>query len=168
MGSSPVITDVHHTALFVTDLDRSLEFYCGKLDFELVSRSDDWGGEFLDVICGGLESARVNIALVRAGGEIIELIQVLSPAGIPNDASSLPYGMARLGFEVADIETAVAELGSRGVEFMSEIITVAVEASPDDAPDEEQHYEGGRAIMFRDPDGIVLELQQPTKVGVIT
>ena len=48
-----MITHVHHLALFVTDLDRSLEFYRDKLGFQLVSRGDDWGGEFLDVVCGG-------------------------------------------------------------------------------------------------------------------
>lgn len=163
-----MITDVHHMALFVTDLDRSLPFYTDRLGFELVSRSDDWGGEFLDVVCGGLENVRINIALVQGGGEIIELIEVIAPESSPNDANPLPRGMARIGFEVDDIEATVAELSARGVEFMSEIITVTIEAPPGADPGDDAHYEGGRAIMFQDPDGIVLELQQPPQPGVVT
>lgn len=155
-----MITDLHHTALFVTDLDRSLPFYTEKLGFELVSRSDDWGGQFMDDICGGVEDLRINVALLRAGGEIVELIQILSTGTIPNDATERRFGIARIGFEVDDIEATVAELRERGVEFMSDIVTVTVK------PD--QHYSDGKAIKFQDPDGIILELQQPPAPGRVT
>ncbi|MGI9658175.1 MAG: VOC family protein [Gaiellaceae bacterium] len=155
-----MITDVHHTALFVTDLDRSLPFYVDKLGFELVSRSDDWGGQFMDDVCGGVENLRINVALLRAGGEIVELIQVLSPDTLPTDATERRVGIARIGFEVDDIEATVAELSRRGVEFMSDIVTVTVK------PD--QHYSDGKAIKFQDPDGIILELQQPPAPGRVT
>jgi glyoxylase I family protein len=152
-----VITDLHHTALFVTDLDRSLPFYTDKLGFEFVSRSDDRGGQFMDDVCGGVENLRVNIALVRAGGEIIELIQILTHDEIPTDATERRFGIARIGFEVEDIEGTVAKLRAHGIEFMSDIVTVA-----------DQHYSGGKAIKFQDPDGIILELQQPPTPGRIT
>ena len=155
-----MITDLHHTALFVTNVDRSLEFYIGKLDFELVSRSDDWGGQFMDDICGGVENLRINVVLIRAGGEIIELIQVLSPDSLPSDATERRVGIARIGFEVDDIEATVQELRDRGVEFMSEIVTVTVKPG--------KHYSDGKAIKFQDPDGIILELQQPPEPGLIT
>ena len=165
---APLITDVHHLALFVTNLDRSLPFYTDQLGFELVSRSNDWGGEFLDVVCGGIDNTRINIALLKAGGEIVELIQVLSPEGVVDDTNPYPRGMARIGFEVDDIELTVAELSAKGVEFLSEIITVEVEPPPGSDPNAETHYEGGRAIMFQDPDGIILELQQPPRPGAVT
>jgi len=155
-----MITDLHHTALFVTDVDRSLEFYVDKLGFELVSRSDDWGGQFMDDVCGGVENLRINVVLLRAGGEIIELIQVLSPDSIPNDATERRVGIARIGFEVDDIEATVQDLRDRGVEFMSEIVTVTVKP--------EHHYSDGKAIKFQDPDGIILELQQPPAPGRVT
>lgn len=150
------IVDMHHVVLLVTDLDRSVDFYCGKLDFELVARNDDRGGEFLDTVCQA-EGVRINIALVRGGGEIIELIQVLRPDGFPTDVDTRPFGMARIGFEVTDIEGTVADLRRRGVEPMSEIATVT-----------SGHYSGGRAVFFRDPDGIILELQEPVVPGRVT
>ena len=155
-----MITDLHHTTLFVSDLDRSLSFYIDTLGFELVNDDRDRGGQFLDVACGGVENLRIHLALIRAAGEIIELIQILSPKSLPSDTTERRWGIARIGFEVDDIEATVAELAERGVEFMSEIVTVTV------APGE--HYSDGKAIKFQDPDGIILELQQPPVAGQVT
>lgn len=155
-----MITDLHHTSLFVSNVNTSLNFYQEQLQFELVSLSENWGGRFLDEVCGGIEDLRINIALVKAGGEIIELIEVLNHPEISNDANSQPFGIARIGFEVDDIELTVADFKSRGVRFMSDIVTVTTK------PD--QHYSDGKAIKFKDPDGIILELQQPPVPGKIT
>ncbi|NKB37513.1 MAG: hypothetical protein GKR93_10140 [Gammaproteobacteria bacterium] len=155
-----MITDLHHTALFVSNLDKSLPFYVDKLGFELVSRSDKWGGPFLGEVCGGLDDVKINVALLRAGGEIIELIEVLTPDEIPPDTSTRRVGLARIGFEVDDIEATVTEFKGRGIEFMSDIVTVTV--------DDTAHYSDGKAIKFQDPDGIILELQQPPVPGKIT
>ena len=155
-----MITDLHHTSLFVSNVDKSIDFYINKLKFELVSRSDNWGGEFLDEVCGGAKNLRINIALIRAGGEIVELIEILNHPEIPNDVNSHPFGIARIGFEVNEIEVTVDDLKSRGVKFMSDIVTVTTKP--------EEHYSDGKAIKFRDPDGIILELQQPPVPGKIT
>lgn len=155
-----MITRMHHVSLFVTDIDRSLDFYTRALGFPLISRSDDWGGEFLDAVCGGIPNLRINIALIDAAGQVVELIQVLSPPGLPTDVLASGKGIARIGFEVDDIESTVRELRARGVRFMSDIVTVTVKP--------EQHYSDGKAIKFKDPDGIILELQQPARPGKIT
>ncbi len=155
-----MITRMHHVSLFVSDIDRAQAFYTQVLGFELLSRSDDWGGSFLDTVCGGVENVRINVALVDAAGQVVELIQVLSPDSLPADTNQRGTGIARIGFEVDDIEATVAELRARGVRFMSDIVTVTVK------PD--QHYSDGKAIKFQDPDGIILELQQPPRPGQIT
>jgi glyoxylase I family protein len=51
----------------------------------------------------------------------------------------------------------VAELKAKGVEFLSEVVDMTV-----------GHYAGGKVVFFRDPDGIVLEFQQPAVPGQIT
>ena len=158
-----MIRDLHHASLFVTSLERSLAFYCGTLGLECLSRSDNWGGPFLGRVCGlGEADMRINVALIRVGpaGKIFELIEVLRPAGEPVDASARGAGLARLGFEVDDIAASVATLRARGVRFLSDIVTVSV--------DETAHYSDGKAIKFLDPDGIVLELQQPPAPGRVT
>lgn len=158
-----MIRDLHHPSLFVSDLDRSLQFYCGTLGLERVGRHDDWGGAFLGTVCGMRDvDMRINIAIlrVRGGTKILELIQVLRPAGEPTDASTRGRGIARIGFEVDDIDATVADLRRKGVRFLSDVVTV--EVGP------QAHYSDGKAIKFLDPDGIVLELQQPPAPGRIT
>ena len=43
------------------------------------------------------------------------------------------------------------------VEFLSDIVDMTV-----------GHYAGGKVVFFRDPDGIVLEFQQPSEPGKVT
>lgn len=163
------ITHPHHTALFVTDLDRSLAFYTGLLGFELLNRNDGWGGEFLDKVTNS-KGARINIAVLQLGGVVIELIQVLSPPDFPTDASTADRGLARIGFVVEDIETVAAGLRAAGVRMMGsgEIQTVWWEPEPGEAGEVQSHFKGGRAVNFFDPDGIILELQEPVERGKVT
>jgi glyoxylase I family protein len=152
-----MIRDFHHTVLLVTDFDRSVAFYCAVLGFELVSKDDDRRGPFLDQMFA-LKGVVIKLALVRGGGEIIELIEPVAPAElVVTDASTANYGIARLGFEVDEIDTMVADLRGKGVVFLSDIVDMTV-----------GRYAGGKVVFFKDPDGIVLELQQPAVPGQVT
>jgi glyoxylase I family protein len=153
-----VIRDFHHAVLLVTDFDRSLDFYCNKLGFELISRDEDRRGPFLDQMFG-MEGVVIKLSLVRGGGEIIEVIEPVAPPELKavTDRSDTPRGIARLGWEVDEIEQMVADLQSKGVEFVSDIVDMTV-----------GHYAGGKVVFFRDPDGILLELQQPGTPGAVT
>jgi catechol 2,3-dioxygenase-like lactoylglutathione lyase family enzyme len=153
-----VITRHHHTTLFVNELDRSIDFYCGTLGGKLLNREDERGGEFLDVVCNHPDT-RLGLALVELGGVVFELIVPLSPPDHRNDANAMDHGIARVGFEVEDIEGTVADLKAKGVRFMSDVQTVSETA---------KHFAGGKAVFFRDPDGIILELQEPHVKGQIT
>jgi glyoxylase I family protein len=151
-----VIRDYHHTVLLVSDFDRSLDFYCDTLGFELISRDEDRRGPFLDQMFN-IEGVVIKLALIRAGGEIVEVIEVVSPEAITrDDGSAVRYGIARVGWEVDEIEKMVEELTAKGVEFLSDIVDMTV-----------GHYAGGKVVFFRDPDGIILELQQPAVPGQI-
>lgn len=160
------ITQPHHTALFVTDLDRSLPFYTDVIGFELLNRNDNWGGEFLDKVTNA-EGARINLAVLQLGGVVIELIQVLSPADFPTDASTRTSGLARIGFMVEDIDEVYARLQAAGVRFMGEGRIQTVWWEPEGGV-ETSHFKGGRAVNFFDPDGIILELQEPVERGRVT
>jgi glyoxylase I family protein len=152
-----VIRDFHHTVLLVSDFDRSVDFYCNTLGFELVSSDADRRGPFLDEMFA-VNGVVIKLALIRAGGEIIELIEpVAPPAIVGHDGSDDRFGIARIGFEVDEIEELVADLRAKSVEFISEIVTIR-----------EGHYSGGKVVFFRDPDGILLEFQQPDVVGRVT
>lgn len=152
-----MIVDMHHVVLLVTEFDRSMDFYTRVLGFEQVSSDVDRRGDFLDAMFG-VEGVVIKLGLVRAGGEIIEIIQPLEPSVlVSSDASANAFGIARIGFEVDDIEATVAEFQSRGVEFVGDIVDMT-----------RGHYAGGQVVFFRDPDGILLELQQPETPGRVT
>jgi glyoxylase I family protein len=152
-----MIVDFHHTVLLVSDFDRSVDFYCDVLGFELITRDEDRRGPFLDQMFA-LEGVVIKLALVRAGGEIIELIEPVAPADLRiTDASDSDFGIARLGFEVTEIEQMVIDLKGKGVAFLSDIVDMTV-----------GHYAGGKVVFFKDPDGILLELQQPADPGRVT
>jgi glyoxylase I family protein len=152
-----VIRDYHHTVLLVSDFNRSLDFYCDTLGFELITRDEDRRGPFLDQMFNVSEVV-IKLALIRAGGEIVEVIEVVSPQEITrHDGTDARYGIARIGWEVDEIEKMVEELRAKGVEFLSDIVDMTV-----------GHYAGGKVVFFRDPDGIILELQQPATPGQIT
>ena len=153
-----MIRDFHHVVLLVTDFDRSLDFYCNTLGLELISRDDDRRGPFLDQMFG-MEGAVIKLALVRAGGEVIEVIEPVGPPDLKvvTDQSDIPRGIARIGWEVDEIESMVDDLKAKGVEFVSDIVDMTV-----------GHYAGGKVVFFRDPDGILLEFQQPAVPGQVT
>ena len=58
-----MIRDYHHTVLLVSDLDRSLDFYCDTLGFELISRDEDRRGPFLDQMFN-LNDVVIKLALI--------------------------------------------------------------------------------------------------------
>lgn len=96
--------------------------------------------------------------VVRAGGEIIEIIEPVAPSEIvKHDGSVDRFGIARIGFEVDEIEAMVDDLKGKSVDFVGDIVEIR-----------EGHYSGGKVVFFRDPDGILLEFQQPDVAGRVT
>ena len=123
-----------HIYLRVRDVDESIDFYTNKLGFSLLRkyRSGD----------------RVS-AYVRLGGVLLEL-------GLPHLPSELPgedpvwrqYGgpARKFGIAVTDIDAAVADLKSKGVEIVRE------------RWDARTFW--GRQAVIRDPSGYEVSLRE--------
>lgn len=139
---------LHHTAITVTNLDRSIDFYCNVLGLELVHEpTDTFSGAFVEQALR-VPGCAVRIAVVGCGVDRIELLEFAAPASpverpLPGNA----YGAAHLAFHVNDIEAKKAELEAKGVTFFADIAT-----------NEAGSLAGWRWVYFSDPDGIVLEL----------
>lgn len=116
---------VHHMAIITDDVARLRAFYVDVLGLPVV---------------GGFPGRA--IIFIGAGGTAIELVE---RSARPDGGG----GWDHLALEVADIDTAYAELTARGVPFHS-----APMAFPPAAP-------SVRIAFFKDPDGNVLELVQP-------
>jgi catechol 2,3-dioxygenase-like lactoylglutathione lyase family enzyme len=73
---------IDHVGLTVADLDRAVEFWCGRLGLRLLGRVTETGPDIASLL--GEDSVELEIADLDAGdGRIIELIRYIRPAGQP-------------------------------------------------------------------------------------
>ena len=125
---------LRYTGIRVTDLDRSLRFYCEGLGLREIGRGRmSHGGQFV-----GLEDPETHV----------ELELNLYPPGSPYATPySLGEGLDHLGFVVPDARATIEKLRAMGAR-------VAVEP---------WHENGRYWIGFvEDPDGIWIEVQDPS------
>ncbi len=72
---------IDHSAVVVTEMKRSLEFYRDKLGFSVIGNSFNYGGE--QELLSGLDGARVRITSLRgAKGPGLELLQYETPGAV--------------------------------------------------------------------------------------
>lgn len=70
---------IDHVGLTVADLDRAVEFWCGRLGLRLLNRVTETGPKIAALI--GEDAVEVEIADLDAGdGRIIELIRYTRPS----------------------------------------------------------------------------------------
>lgn len=135
---------VSHLGICVSDLERSLRFYCDGLGFAR-AESHAIGNEFADA----LEVPR-DVALtsqfIRREGLSIELLSYRSPAahGKPSQSRN-QLGLTHLSFVVSDLDAAVERLVECGGTLLETTVT---------------RLEGIQLLFLSDPDGIRVELMQ--------
>jgi glyoxylase I family protein len=139
-----MITAFHHTAISVTDLDRSIRFYCDLLGFSLEWCINHRQSAALEKVVG-LENVDVSYAMISGWGGRIELFQYHSPIGkpYPLDKPVSDKGITHFAFQVENIDGLYEKLLDQGARFNSPPQLVR---------------EGVKAAYFHDPDGITLEL----------
>jgi catechol 2,3-dioxygenase-like lactoylglutathione lyase family enzyme len=141
---------LHHTGYTVSDLDRSLEFYCDLLGCEVVARQEKQGGYLAAIV--GYPDAHVRMAHIRAPGSehIIELFQYLAP--VPGRAQLEPrnVGTAHMCFIVEDLSATHQRLLASGVHFFSPPVEIDTGINT-----------GASGLYLHDPDGIPVELFEP-------
>ena len=140
-----MITGVHHFALTVSDMERSLAFYRDHFGLELLS-DREVDGDYVEVITG-IPGAHIRIVHLRAYGAQLELLQYLAPVGA-STARALPdAGSAHVCFVSDDLERDAERLRSAGVVFRSPIVETT--SGPN---------RGGKGIYVQDPDGNAVEV----------
>jgi catechol 2,3-dioxygenase-like lactoylglutathione lyase family enzyme len=147
--SIAMIRGVHHTCITVSDLEQSIAFYRDLLGLELVmteesERSGDDRSKSL-----GVPAAKVRLALLRAPGAQIELIEYVTAQGRPYDRNNNDIGAVHIAFQVDDVDAVYQSLLDHGVRFTAPPSTVP--AGP---------MAGWRWTYLFDPDGVSLELLQ--------
>lgn len=140
---------IDHTAIVVTDTERSFAFYRDALGLRVVGESLNFGAEQerLNAVFG----ARVRITALRApAGPGVELLEYLSPSdGRPYPWDARPNDLLHweTTLQVDDLDGAVARLSSDNARFIT--------ASPVELP---AGVGFSRAVLVRDPDGHAIRL----------
>jgi glyoxylase I family protein len=133
---------VSHLGLCVTDMARSLRFYCEGLGFEAAEayEIDSTYGAALEVE----GDVRMTSQFIRKEGMAIELMDYASPGshGEPSRSRG-QLGLTHLSFYVADIDAVAAELVELGGKILEDTRT----------------FVGDFGLMFvADPDGVRVEI----------
>ena len=150
-SSAWTITGPRHAGITVSDLDRSLEYYCGLLGLELLWRRLYEEGEIRQIV-GIPEASGIEVAMVQvpAGEFQVELLQYHGVE--PRNASAEPsdHGTGHFCLFVEGIDALHAELAAAGVRFRSDG-PVEMGAGPN---------RGGKSLYSLDPDGYIVEFHQ--------
>ncbi|MFD9892562.1 VOC family protein [Amycolatopsis sp. NPDC058986] len=130
----PKLTSVHHLALTVTDVDRSVPWYVRVLDLEEHTRRED------------PETGLRKVVLRSPGDEFAVMLVQHADTG-RRLFDECHTGLDHVAFKVSSVAE-LAEWEARLAEF-------GVQYTPA-APS--RTLEGAMVIVFRDPDGIQLEV----------
>jgi catechol 2,3-dioxygenase-like lactoylglutathione lyase family enzyme len=152
-----MFADVLHFSFTVSDIDRSIAWYTDVLGLEFVHRQrgdNAYTRTLVGMTDAVIEAAQFRIPGVRPGlsTHMLELVQYLAPRG--RGLRELPtndVGTAHLAFLVTDARAEYERLRSRGVQFRNQPVAITEGANA-----------GGYACYFHDPDGITLELLEPS------
>ena len=142
-----MITRFEHMSFTVASLDRAVQFWTEGLGFKVASvseRTGDWQARVT-----GVPGAQLKVAHLFGYGHHMEFIEYLQAAD--NSVALQPNmaGVAHVCLEVEDIEKTIKTLATLGAAPRGELIEV------DSGP-----FKGCRAIYMRDPNGVIIELEE--------
>jgi glyoxylase I family protein len=126
-----MLKKVHHIAIICSDYERSKDFYTRVLGLEVIQ----------EIYRAERDSYKLDLAL--NGHYIIELFSFSAPPARPSRPEA--QGLRHLAFTVENIETAMANLKSKGVSC---------------EPIRVDEHTGKRFTFFEDPDHLPLELYE--------
>jgi lactoylglutathione lyase len=148
-AGGPRILGMHHTGFTVSDLERSVAFYCSHLGCEEIARNEPRGGYISELL--GQPDAHVRLAQLRhpASEHVLELMEFFSPAPRELGLEPCVVGAGHVCFDVEDLDALHARLSGEGLRFVG--APVRMTAGPN---------AGGASVYLLDPDGIVVQLRQ--------
>jgi catechol 2,3-dioxygenase-like lactoylglutathione lyase family enzyme len=141
---------VDAVGITVADMDRSVAFFRDVLSFKPVSETEVTGDAYEHL--EGVFGIRVHVVRMQLGGEFIELMQYLAPAGrpLPVDSRSNDRWFQHIAIITSDMNRAYSWLRQHNVQHAS--------PAPQRLPDWNKNAAGIEAFYFKDPDGHSLEV----------
>jgi catechol 2,3-dioxygenase-like lactoylglutathione lyase family enzyme len=150
-----MVNGLWHFSFTVSDLDRSIDFYCRLLGMQLrlcQDQNNEYTRKLVAYPDANLRVAQISMPNLSIGpsGHVLELVQFLHPILPPNPPGTGHPNSAHMAFTVEDIHAEYNRLLAAGVKFRSEPIPITAGVN-----------KGGATVYFLDPDGVTLELLQP-------
>lgn len=141
------ITKAHHAGLSVASLQRSLDFYCGILGFEVLFQWNPRAPYLGELV--GYPQVDMHAAILRMPGTdvALELLEYRNVDRVAIDPANANPGTSHLAFFVDSLDEYYEQLRSRGVASVSPPVTPTIGPN-----------KGGRAVYMIDPDGFRVEL----------
>ena len=140
---------VDHLAVTVSDTERSLEFYVGKLGLRQVEQHQLEGDKCDEA--GGTNCARAQSTRLAAPDTphiLLDLLEFFEPPGNKHITPMGSVGSCHFALTVEDLPASVDALRAQGVEFIS-------------GPVNFELTEGSVSVCFcYDPDGNLVELME--------
>src|ERR1700682_5125089 len=138
-----------HTGITVSNLERSLAFWRDVLGFELSHRThqtSELAGEIT-----GVPGAEISLAVVKAPGHKIELLQYLAPPDRKDvDLRPCDVGHVHVALTVDNLDAVLSAIAASGWKAAGKPQTL--KSGPN---------AGKRVVYVRDPDGTTIEFMQP-------
>ena len=139
-----------HTGITVSNLERSLSFWQNVLGFELSHRAHQTGELAAGIT--GVAGAEILIAVVKAPGHKIELLEYLAPPDRKRHVDLRPcdVGSVHVALLVDDLDAVLQRISASDWKAAGKPQTLR--SGPN---------AGKRVIYVRDPDGTTIEFMQP-------
>ncbi|MEI0485982.1 VOC family protein [Brachyspira intermedia] len=148
-----MLKEVMHIGITVSNIERSINFYRDILGLTLIGEALMEGKE-TDVLFA-MNNCKVKIAYLNGSDNIItppiELLQFVSPETIKDESKLNKISASEICFRVKDIEKVYKHLIDNNVECLSE---------PQEFDFTSYGFSKSKALYFKDPDGIILELME--------
>jgi glyoxylase I family protein len=138
-----------HTGITVSNLERSLAFWQDVLGFELSHRGHQTGQLASEIT--GIAGAEISLAVLKAPGHKIELLEYHAPPARDLKSQFRPcdVGAVHVALTVDDLDAVMETIAASGWQAAGTPQTLI--AGPN---------AGKRVIYVRDPDGTTIELMQ--------
>lgn len=138
-----------HTGFTVSNLERSLAFWRDVLGFELSHRAHQ-AGELAREITG-VSGAEISIAVLKAPGHKIELLEYLAPPNRKQHVNLRPcdVGSVHVALTVDNLDAVLERISASG--WKAAGIPQTLQSGPN---------AGRRVVYVRDPDGTTIEFMQ--------
>ncbi len=143
-----------HVSVTAADLSASLAFYGDLLGLPFLGRGQMEGPELETIV--GMPGAKLLWAeLALGGGQVLELLQYLSPQNEGLDPRPWLSGATHIGLAVEDVDALHALLSEAGVPVRSDPVEIH----------EDGIWNGVRCLYASDPDGVTVEFVERPRVG---